>query len=105
MTASYLVTARIKLEKLDELEDRLRTEAFEAYPEFGEILARSLKNARVLVDWTAIWEEESSCNPPLQKEREAVLDEYFEILAVKETEKDIGWEKIREIPRLFPDLR
>jgi hypothetical protein len=102
---SYLVTARIRLDKLDELEERLIAESFNRYPAFGDKLSRSLKNAVMIDDMTAVWEEESSGDPPLREERGAVLDTYFDTLAIKEIRKDIGWEKIRELPRLFPDFR
>ena len=101
---SYLVTARIRLDKLDELEEHLIAESFNRYPAFGNRLAQSLKHAMMIDDMTAIWEEESSGDPPLREERIAVLDTYFEAFAIKEIRKEIGWEKIRELPRLFPDF-
>jgi hypothetical protein len=35
---------------------------------------------------------------------EAVLDRYFEDLSVKRVERGSGWERIAELPPLFPTL-
>jgi hypothetical protein len=100
--AYYLVTARIKLDKLDELEKKLIDGLFDGLKEFGGALTYSLKHAVMRDDLTAIWEEESYGKPPLHEERSAVLDTYFTILEMSNTLRGIGWEKIREFPRLFP---
>jgi hypothetical protein len=102
--SSYLVTARIKLEKLDELEERLVNDGFKDRVTSGKALTQSLKNAKMLNDTIAVWEEEGSGDPPLQAERNAVLDEYFDVIDIKMMMRDIGWEKIRELPRLFQYL-
>lgn len=52
----------------------------------------------------AVWEEEDYCTPPLAQERAAVLDRYFDDLAVESVRPGAGWERIEELPRLFPAL-
>lgn len=102
--AWYLVKARIRPHCMDELEERLQAKAFIDMKPFGRALTRSLENARVAGPDVAIWEEEDYCSPPLAQEREAVLDEYFEDLRVEEVDEGAGWSRIRDLPRLFPDV-
>ena len=71
---------------------------------FGRSLSHSLRNARVRQDGVAIWEEEDYCSPPLAQEREAVLDAYFGDLRVQAVSEGGGWERIEDLPRLFPEL-
>jgi hypothetical protein len=42
--------------------------------------------------------------PPLAQEREAVLDTYFRDLKVEPVQEGDGWEKIEDLPRLFPEF-
>ncbi|MDA2920877.1 hypothetical protein MYX76_15535 [Desulfobacterota bacterium AH_259_B03_O07] len=102
--ARYLVTARPNEERLDRLLELLRKRAFEPLRPFGQSLTYSLTNARIREDGFALWEEEDYCTPPLAQEREAVLDEYFEDLTVTPVGLGKGWEKIKKLPRLFPEL-
>jgi hypothetical protein len=55
-------------------------------------------------DGTAVWEEEDYCRPPLAEERAAVLDHYFDGIAVERVERGAGWRRIADLPRLFPGL-
>ena len=102
--AYYLVTARAKQDRLSDLEARLANDAFVAMRPFGMALTRSLRGARLRPDGTAIWEEEDYCRPPLAQERAAVLDTYFEGIDVEAVGEGVGWKRIAELPRLFPDL-
>jgi hypothetical protein len=52
----------------------------------------------------AVWEEEDYCRPPLAQEREAMLDTYFRDLRVEPVQEGDGWEKIEDLPRLFPEF-
>jgi hypothetical protein len=100
--AHYLVTARPVAGRMDDLEAKLSERAFFELQPFGRALTASLEGARRLPDGTAVWEEEDYCRPPLAEERAAVLDRYFEALSVERVERGSGWERIAELPRLFP---
>jgi hypothetical protein len=102
--AFYLVTASAKRDRMEELESLLRRNAFGALRPFGKALTRSLRDARIREDGTAVWEEEDYCSPPLAQEREAVLDEFFENLSVEPVRAGEGWSRIRDLPRLFPGI-
>ena len=102
--AHYLVSARPRSDRLHELETKLNEHAFLPLQPFGRALTASLEAARRLPDGTAVWEEEDYCRPPLAQEREAVLDNYFEDLSVERVERGSGWERIAELPPLFPAL-
>jgi hypothetical protein len=102
--AHYLVSARPLLDRLNDLEERLAEHAFLAFEPFGRSLTASLEGARRLPDGTAIWEQEDYCRPPLAQERAAVLDHYFEDLSVEPVDRDSGWQRIAELPPLFPAL-
>lgn len=102
--AYYLVSALPRSDLMDELEAKLREQAFLELQPFGRALTASLKGARRLPDGTAVWEEEDYCRPPLAQEREAVLDHYFEDLSVERVERGSGWKRIAELPPLFPTL-
>jgi hypothetical protein len=71
---------------------------------FGKGMTCSLENARVREDGYAIWEEEDYCSPPLAEERAAALDEFFDELKISSVQEGEGWEKIQQLPRLFPGL-
>lgn len=102
--AYYLVSARPLADRVDDLEVRLMEHAFVDLQPFGRALTASLEGARQLPDGTAVWEEEDYCRPPLAQEREAVLDHYFEELSVERVERGRGWERIKELPPLFPGI-
>jgi hypothetical protein len=103
--AYYLVSARPIPHRMTELEAKLAERAFIGLQPFGRALTASLENARRLPDGTAAWEEEDYCRPPLAEERAAVLDHYFQDLSVERVERGLGWQRIGELPRLFPALR
>ena len=101
--AHYLVRARAKPEKLDELAERLAANAFVDLEPFGRALTKGLRGARVEGDGV-IWEEEDYCAPPLKEERAAVLDDYFDGIAVEPVTEDEGWRRIAALPHLFEEL-
>jgi hypothetical protein len=70
---------------------------------FGKAMTYSLENARLREDGYATWEEEDYCTPPLAQERAAALDEYFDELQVQAVDEGVGWERIAQLPRLFPE--
>jgi len=98
--AHYLVSAKPRPERLDELSDRLRENAFAALRPFGKALTYSLENARLQPDGTAVWEEEDYCSPPLAQERAAVLDTYFDDITVERVNVGEGWNRVKELPKL-----
>jgi hypothetical protein len=102
--AHYLVSGRPLPDRLADLQSKLADRAFVQLRPFGSALTASLEGARRLPDGTAIWEEEDYCRPPLAQEREAVLDRYFEGLAVEPVERGAGWKRIADLPALFPAL-
>lgn len=102
--AHYLVTARPRRQRLAELSRRLDRQEFRSLEPFGPSLTRSLERARWTPDDRAVWEEEDYCSPPLTQEREAVLDHYFDDIEVEPVKRGEGWERIRALPALFPDL-
>lgn len=102
--AYYLVTAKPKSHRLQELLGNLRKHIYSPMRPFGEAMTYSLENARLREDGYAVWEEEDYCSPPLAQEREAALDEFFEDLKVTPVREKEGWEKIEGLPLLFPEL-
>jgi len=102
--AFYLVTAVPDRSRMKELSARLVGDEIVAMRPFGRSLAYSLRNARLRRDGVAVWEEEDYCRPPLAQEREAVLDTYFRDLEVEPVQEGDGWEKIEDLPRLFPEF-
>jgi hypothetical protein len=102
--AHYLVTAHPKPERMADLEARLAQGEFVDLRPFGQALSLSLNGARVRQDGVAVWEEEDYCSPPLAEERAAVLDAYFEAIAVRPVAQGAGWREIADLPRLFPAL-
>ncbi len=99
--AYYLVRAKAKDGRLAELEQLLSQKAFVGMRPFGISLSEGLCGARVGADGLALWEEEDYCSPPLAMERAAVLDTYFDDIRVEAVKLGEGWERIRELPRLF----
>ena len=102
--AFYLVSARPLADHMEELEAKLTQRAFAGLRPFGRSLTSSLEGARRRPDGTAVWEEEDYCRPPLAQEREAVLDRYFDDIAVGPVDRGAGWARIEDLPRLFPAL-
>jgi hypothetical protein len=102
--AYYLVTAIPVSERMEELGNLLRRDAFVALRPFGMAITLSLRNARLREDGSAVWEEEDYCTPPLAQERAAVLDTFFGSLKTELVEKGEGWKRIAFLPPLFPDL-
>jgi len=103
--AHYLVTAKPKSERLGDLLANLRKGAYVSMRPFGKTMTHSLENARLREDGYAMWEEEDYCSPSLAQERAAALDEFFDELKVTPVKEGAGWEKIEQLPRLFPDLK
>jgi hypothetical protein len=102
--AFYLVSAVPKHGLIEELSTRLAWDEFIAMKPFGRALTHSLRNARIRSDGVAVWEEEDYCSPPLAEERAAVLDAYFGDFRVQTVSEGEGWERIEDLPRLFPEL-
>jgi hypothetical protein len=104
LMAYYLVTAKPKSDRLGTLMGNLRKKGYASMRPFGKSMTYSLENARLREDGYATWEEEDYCSPPLAQERAAALDEFFDELKVTPVREGAGWEKIGELPRLFPEL-
>ena len=102
--AHYLVRARPRRGKLEELQAQLRDDAYVDLQPFGRALTRGLRGARVEGEG-AVWEEEDYCSPPLAEERAAVLDAHFEDITVEPVAPNDGWRRIETLPHLFPDLQ
>lgn len=102
--AFYLVSAVPKHGLMEELSGRLVRDEFLGMKPFGRALTHALRNARVRSDGVAVWEEEDYCDPPLAQEREAVLDDYFGDLRVEAVKEGGGWDRIEDLPRLFPEF-
>jgi hypothetical protein len=98
--AHYIVRARPKPDRLSELNQRLRENAFANLRPFGKALTHSLSEARLQSDGIAIWEEEDYCSPPLAQERAAVLDTYFDEITVEQVNAGEGWKRIEQVPKL-----
>ena len=103
--AHYLVSATPRPDLIRDLEERLSLGEFESLRPFGEEVSECLRNARYNPDGTAVWEEEDYCRPPLAQERAAVLDKYFDEIRVEPVKEGEGWERIAQLPALFPSLR
>jgi hypothetical protein len=99
----YLVSAAPRAALMAELDARLARAEFRPLKPFGRALSHALENARRAPNGGAVWEEEDYCTPPLAQERAAVLDRYFDALAVEEVTEGEGWGRIRDLPALFPD--
>ena len=102
--AINLVSARIRLDKLDELEERLRSGRFDEYPGFTPELVYGLKHALMLTDVIAVWEENVPVDRHLKEERDTAVNAFFSLHAMREIGSDSGWELLREFPRLFPEF-
>lgn len=102
--AYYLVSAMPRLARLSDLQARLAADEFGSLRPFGRALSGSLRNARRRPNGVAAWEEEDYCSPPLAEERAAVLDQYFDEFRTERVVKGEGWERIANLPSLFPAL-
>ncbi|NJN83651.1 MAG: hypothetical protein HC802_16125 [Caldilineaceae bacterium] len=102
--AYYLVTARPRADQLNDLTAQLGEAAFVDLRPFGQSLTKGLLGARWQSEGVAIWEEEDYCSPPLAMERAAVLDAYFDDIQVERVERDEGWQRIQDLPRIFPKV-
>ncbi|MDX1623274.1 MAG: hypothetical protein R3199_04770 [Gemmatimonadota bacterium] len=100
----YLVRAEPRWERLPVLEGKLRSGAIEALEPFGPELARALLDARIDEEGTAVWEEEDHCDPPLARERKAVLEDHFDDIEVEPVEPGEGWKRISLLPRLIEEI-
>lgn len=99
--AYYLVRATPKLDRLPELAEKLRQNAFIDLHPFGKAVSHGLNNARWESPTVAIWEEEDYCSPPLAMERAAVLDHYFDDIRVERVQAETGWARIEALPSVF----
>jgi hypothetical protein len=99
----YVVTAKPS-HKLSDLLGNLRRVKYGSMRRFGKTLTYSLRNARVQEDGYAAWEEEGYCTPPLAEERAAALDKLFDELKIVPVPSGAGWEKIKGLRPLFPEL-
>lgn len=100
--AHYLVRATPAEAKLEELREKLDRDAFVDMEPFGRAITRSLEDARWDADeQEAVWEEEDYCSPPLEQERAAVLDDFFDDIRVERVEDGEGWKRIEDLPGLW----
>lgn len=97
--ALYMVKARRRKDLLEKLQKDLSSGNISKMRPFGHALQYSLENARTD---NALWVEEDYCSPPLAMERESVLDQYFNDIAVLcvESEEE-GWNRIKDKPSLW----
>ena len=102
--ALYMVKARPRKELLDNLQKDLSSGKISKMRPFGHALQYSLENARMdneNPDY-ALWVEEDYCSPPLAMERESVLDQYFNDIAVLPVEsEEEGWNRIKDKSSLW----
>jgi hypothetical protein len=101
--ANYIVRARPKADRLAELNQKLRENAFASLRPFGKALTHSLCGARMQPDGVAVWEEEDYCSPPLAQERAAVLDTYFDYISVEPVNAGEGWKRLEGLPKFRTD--
>jgi len=101
--AYYLVKARPREDRLQELRAWLDSGEIAKMEPFGTTLQHSLENVCLDEDGYAVWEEEDYCRPPLAQERAAVLDQYFTQLTVRPVEPDAGWREIERLPGLWSE--
>ena len=102
--AFYLVRATPRADRLEELAEKLTSEAFVDMEPFGRALTKGLCGARRMEDGRAVWEEEDYCDPPLRQERDAVLDRFFNDIEVESVDEGEGWKRISELPEIFPGV-
>ncbi|MBN1760310.1 MAG: hypothetical protein JW863_18425 [Chitinispirillaceae bacterium] len=102
--ANHLVTARIRLDRLDELEERLCSGNYDELPGMRSDLVDGLRHALMLTDTIVVWEENLPTDDRLRNERDATVAQFFSVHTANKRERGSGWEMLREFPRLFPDL-
>lgn len=102
--AHYLVRGKPVPEYEKELQNKVRNEDFKSLRPFGDALTQSLLNARKDPDGYWVWEEIDHSSPPLQQERETVLDTYFRRLEIEPIEDGQGMDKIRAMEPIFPEF-
>lgn len=105
--AYRFVRARPVEERLPDLRERLDGGEIASMDPFGAAMTRSLDDARFDPETgEAVWVEEDYCSPPLAMEREAVLDDHFDDLAVVDEDVDPaeGWDRIADLPSLWDRL-
>ena len=100
--AHYLVRGKPVPEYEQELQKKVKNEDFKSLKPFGESLTQSLRSARKDDDGYWVWEELDFCSPPLQQERETVLDTYFRRLEIEPVEEGEGWRRIEGLNPIFP---
>lgn len=101
--AHYLVRAKAKEDRLEELREWLDSGEISRMQPFGQTLQHSLENARVGEEGWILWEEEDYCHPPLAQERAAVLDQHFREISVDPVSRGEGWDQIDDLPGLWED--
>ncbi len=79
----YLVTARVKAERLAPLRGAIRAGLLGAGSVAGDEYLHDMAHARELPDGRVTWVETCFCATPLAEER-AYWEAYFELLAVKD---------------------
>ena len=99
-----MVKAKPRKDLLENLHNDLSSDKIIKMKPFGRSLQYSLKNARIddeNPDY-ALWIEEDYCSPPLAMERESVLDQYFDDIAVSRIEsEEEGWNSIKDKPSVW----
>jgi hypothetical protein len=99
--ALYIVRAKPRKDKMNNLRKELDSGSISNLRPFGEELHHGLDNART-DDSYAYWVEEDYCSPPLAMERASVLDRYFDDISVEPVGSDEqGWNKIKDKPALW----
>lgn len=100
--AHYLVRAKLRKDRAEELKSKVEASQFRDLKPFGEAISKSLENAKYDLDKDeAVWEEEDYCSPPLQQEKEAILGRYFSELKVVEVDSGEGWSQIDHLRSLW----
>lgn len=102
--ALYLVKAKPRKELLESLHGELNFGKISKMRPFGKSLHYSLENARIDTEDSAfaLWIEEDYCSPPLALEREAVLDRYFNNIAVEKVKSENeAWSRLKDKPLLW----
>ncbi len=82
----YAVTAHLIEGREAEFHRRLTDGTIAAQRPDGMEIVASMRRARITQDGTVRWTELCYCSPPLQHERETVLDRYFSDLRTEPVE-------------------
>lgn len=100
--AHYIVRARLKPERRNELREKLAQDAFVHIRPFGRGLSEALKRAHQDPDTgEAVWEEQCFCTPPLAAEKDTVLHRYFDHITTEEVKEGAGWQRLTNLPSLW----